>query len=75
MPSKAAQKPASASVKSSKKGVDRKATPKQPIPVPERLKRLFTSLVAQIDGGHLANAIKTCDKSANAMNLNLSEWC
>lgn len=29
----------------------------------ERLRRLFTSLCAQIDGGHLLNAIKTCDKS------------
>jgi len=35
---------------------------KQPLPLPERLKRLFTSLCAQIDGGHFQNAIKTCDK-------------
>ncbi|KAF7974660.1 hypothetical protein HWV62_11548 [Athelia sp. TMB] len=35
---------------------------KQPAPVPERLKRLFTSLCAQIDGGHFVNAVKTCDK-------------
>ncbi|PPQ97723.1 hypothetical protein CVT26_001913 [Gymnopilus dilepis] len=41
---------------------DHKATPKQPLPVPERLKRLFTSLCAQIDGGHFSNAVKTCDK-------------
>ncbi|KAF8058543.1 hypothetical protein FPV67DRAFT_1565451 [Lyophyllum atratum] len=40
----------------------RKSTPKQPLSVPERLKRLFTSLCAQIDGGHFNNAIKTCDK-------------
>ncbi|KAG6917253.1 hypothetical protein DXG01_003285 [Tephrocybe rancida] len=39
-----------------------KATPKQPLSIPERLKRLFTSLCAQIDGGHFANAVKTCDK-------------
>ncbi|KAI0333226.1 hypothetical protein GY45DRAFT_1245246 [Cubamyces sp. BRFM 1775] len=39
-----------------------KAAPKQPLPVADRLKRLFTSLCAQIDGGHFANAIKTCDK-------------
>jgi len=26
------------------------------------LKRLFTSLCAQIDGGHFSNAVKTCDK-------------
>ncbi|EMD32887.1 hypothetical protein CERSUDRAFT_57604 [Gelatoporia subvermispora B] len=36
--------------------------PKQPLPAPDRLRRLFTSLCAQIDGGHFANAIKTCDK-------------
>ncbi|KAJ3520443.1 hypothetical protein NMY22_g12755 [Coprinellus aureogranulatus] len=62
MPPKQAQKPASAPTNPSKKGPNRKATPKQPIPVPERLKRLFTSLCAQIDGGHFTNAIKTCDK-------------
>ncbi|KAH9888503.1 hypothetical protein C8Q73DRAFT_748267 [Cubamyces lactineus] len=39
-----------------------KAALKQPLPVADRLKRLFTSLCAQIDGGHFANAIKTCDK-------------
>ncbi|KAI0364817.1 hypothetical protein BV20DRAFT_814185 [Pilatotrama ljubarskyi] len=39
-----------------------KVAPKQPLPVADRLKRLFTSLCAQIDGGHFANAIKTCDK-------------
>ena len=41
----------------------RKAGPKPPLGVPERLSRLFTSLCAQIDGGHFNNAIKTCDKS------------
>ncbi|KAH9915348.1 hypothetical protein B0H21DRAFT_781920 [Amylocystis lapponica] len=36
---------------------------KKPPPTPvDRLKRLFTSLCAQIDGGHFANALKTCDK-------------
>ncbi|KAK2463030.1 hypothetical protein APHAL10511_004685 [Amanita phalloides] len=40
----------------------RKSGQKQPLPLPERLKRLFTSLCAQIDGGHFHNAIKTCDK-------------
>jgi signal recognition particle subunit SRP72 len=44
-------------------------TPKQPAPVSERLKRLFTSLCAQIDGGHFANAVKTCDKSTHAQQL------
>ncbi|RDB20581.1 hypothetical protein Hypma_012197 [Hypsizygus marmoreus] len=38
------------------------ARPKQPLSLPEILKRLFTSLCAQIDGGHFNNAIKTCDK-------------
>ncbi|KAH8088957.1 hypothetical protein BXZ70DRAFT_954983 [Cristinia sonorae] len=37
-------------------------TPKQPLPLPDRLKRLFTSLCAQIEGGHFTNAVKTCDK-------------
>ncbi|KAG6902282.1 hypothetical protein C0995_002214 [Termitomyces sp. Mi166 len=40
----------------------KKATPKQPLSTAERLRRLFTSLCAQIDGGHFGNAIKTCDK-------------
>ncbi|KAF9234824.1 hypothetical protein BU15DRAFT_52081 [Melanogaster broomeanus] len=35
---------------------------KQPVSLDERLKRLFTSLCAQIDGGHFTNAIKTCNK-------------
>ncbi|KIJ63486.1 hypothetical protein HYDPIDRAFT_29293 [Hydnomerulius pinastri MD-312] len=39
-----------------------KNQPKQPVPLEERLKRLFTSLCAQIDGGHFTNAIKTCNK-------------
>ncbi|KAF4620259.1 hypothetical protein D9613_001069 [Agrocybe pediades] len=41
---------------------DHKSTPKQPLSTQERLKRLFTSLCAQIDGGHFSNAVKTCDK-------------
>lgn len=40
------------------------AKPRAPVPVPEKLKRLFKSLCGQIDGGHLRNAVKTCDKSA-----------
>src|ERR1700722_14887590 len=39
------------------------STAKPSLPESERLKRLFTSLCAQIDGGHFKNAIKTCDKS------------
>ncbi|KAJ6529380.1 hypothetical protein B0H19DRAFT_1193826 [Mycena capillaripes] len=35
---------------------------KAPPSVPDQLKRLFTTLCAQIDGGHHPNAIKTCDK-------------
>ncbi|KAH7908266.1 hypothetical protein BJ138DRAFT_1103640 [Hygrophoropsis aurantiaca] len=40
----------------------RKLQPKQDVPISERLKRLFASLCAQIDGGHFTNAIKTCNK-------------
>ncbi|OCH91069.1 hypothetical protein OBBRIDRAFT_792683 [Obba rivulosa] len=65
MPSKAPAKPLATkqpgtSTTRSKDKTRRK--PKQPLPAPERLCRLFTSLCAQIDGGHFANAIKTCDK-------------
>ena len=49
-----------------KGGKNLKKTPKQPLSIPERLKRLFNSLCAQIDGGHFTNAIKTCDKSKQA---------
>jgi len=35
---------------------------KQPVSLQERLKRLFSSLCAQIEGGHFTNAIKTCNK-------------
>jgi len=43
----------------------KKKTPqKVPLSISERLKRLFTSLCAQIDGAHFTNASKTCDKSA-----------
>ncbi|KAF5317390.1 hypothetical protein D9611_003604 [Ephemerocybe angulata] len=62
MPPRAVQKPNSAPVNLAKKGPNRKAAPKQPIPPAERLRRLFTSLCAQIEGGHFANALKTCDK-------------
>jgi len=40
----------------------RKSPPKPPLSIPDQLKRLFTSLCAQIDGGHFKNAIRTCDK-------------
>ncbi|KAF5321017.1 hypothetical protein D9619_002062 [Psilocybe cf. subviscida] len=58
MPPKSASKPP---VKTTKWPTN-KAKPKQPLPTQEILKRLFTSLCAQIDGGHFANAVKTCDK-------------
>ncbi|CAE6388539.1 unnamed protein product [Rhizoctonia solani] len=38
------------------------AASKKPKPAEVRIKQLFGSLCAQIDGGHLANAIKTCYK-------------
>ncbi|KIM36789.1 hypothetical protein M413DRAFT_77826 [Hebeloma cylindrosporum] len=41
---------------------DHKTAPKQPLSTQERLKRLFTTLCAQIEGGHFSNAVKTCDK-------------
>lgn len=47
-------------------------TPKQPLPLPDRLKRLFTSLCAQVEGGHFSNAIKTCDKSMVSRIMQLS---
>jgi hypothetical protein len=40
----------------SKAKTARAKTPKEPLPPAERLKRLFTSLCAQIDGGHLERA-------------------
>ncbi|KDQ56463.1 hypothetical protein JAAARDRAFT_312486 [Jaapia argillacea MUCL 33604] len=43
-------------------GKNTQSQPKEPLTVSERLKRLFTSLCAQIDGGHFTNAVKTCDK-------------
>ena len=49
-----------------------KTTPRQPLGVQEGLKRLFTSLCAQIDGGHFSNALKTCDKSAVFISLKCS---
>lgn len=36
---------------------------KAPLSTTDRSQRLFTSLCAQIDGGHFRNAVKTCDKS------------
>ncbi|KAH7883446.1 hypothetical protein F5I97DRAFT_1939200 [Phlebopus sp. FC_14] len=39
-----------------------KNKPKSTVSLEERLRRLFTSLCAQIDGGHFTNAISTCNK-------------
>ena len=40
----------------------KKVLPKKEISLGDRVQRLFTSLCAQIDGGHFTNSIKTCDK-------------
>ena len=42
---------------------------KAPLSTTDRSQRLFTSLCAQIDGGHFKNAVKTCDKSMFAFRL------
>jgi hypothetical protein len=62
MPPKAT-KPAPAPQQSGLTKKRQKAAPKPPKPVEEQLKRYFNSLYAQIDGGHLKNAIKTTEKS------------
>jgi len=63
MPPKTAESEAVSSKKQPGRKISgRKPAVKQSLPPAERLKRLFTSLCAQIDGGHLSNAIKTCDK-------------
>lgn len=43
-------------------GKKKAVLPKKDISLGDRVQRLFTSLCAQIDGGHFTNAIKTCDK-------------
>lgn len=52
----------SASKSTGRKSSKKVPTTKQPLPVPEQIRRLFTSLCAQIDGAHFKNAVKTCDK-------------
>lgn len=47
----------------SKRKIKYKTTQKKEITPAAKLKRLFKSLCAQIDGGHFKNAVKTCDKS------------
>ncbi|EIN06645.1 hypothetical protein PUNSTDRAFT_90354 [Punctularia strigosozonata HHB-11173 SS5] len=61
-PSKAAAPPAASGQKKSRPGVTSKPKAKRPLSTEERLKKLFGSLCAQIDGGHFPNAIRTCDK-------------
>ena len=59
--------PASGRPASSKPATKSRVKQKQAKAAPtdaERLKRLFTSLCAQIDGGYFTNALKTCDKGA-----------
>ena len=58
-PSKAKAPAKGGPAKSKKKA----ATAKPPLSQPERIKKLFNSLVAQIADRHWKNAIKTCDKS------------
>ncbi|KAL1759015.1 hypothetical protein FB107DRAFT_258043, partial [Schizophyllum commune] len=57
-PSKAKAPAKGGPAKSKKKA----ATAKPPLSEPERIKKLFNSLVAQIADRHWKNAIKTCDK-------------
>ena len=45
------------------KGSKHQKSQKKTVKPEERIKRLFNSLCAQIDGGHFKNALKTCDKS------------
>lgn len=62
MAPKASIQVSSLTAKNKGKDSARKTVPKPPLSTQERLNRLFTSLCAQIDGGHFNNAIKTCDK-------------
>lgn len=64
MPPKSSTKPTKvATLPKQSKWANHKTTPKKPLTAQEQLKRLFTTLCAQIDGGHFSNAVKTCDKS------------
>lgn len=60
-------KPATGASKASGKGADkaqkRPKTVKPPRSTEEQLQGHFTSLCAQIEGGHFKNAVKTCDRS------------
>lgn len=54
--------PVNTSKNAQAKSRHRHATKKQLSPE-ERSRRLYKSLIAQIDGGYFKNALKTCDKS------------
>ncbi|EJD38683.1 hypothetical protein AURDEDRAFT_107687 [Auricularia subglabra TFB-10046 SS5] len=60
--STAAQPKSKAKSKPTGKGKPSTIKPKAPRSTEERLKRLFISLTAQIEGGHYKNAVKTCNK-------------
>ena len=59
--SRSSKKPVPTTAGIQKKGYKPKV--KAPLSTADRLQRLFTTLCAQIDGGHFKNAVKTCDKS------------
>ncbi|KDQ20132.1 hypothetical protein BOTBODRAFT_51471 [Botryobasidium botryosum FD-172 SS1] len=60
MPPKVTRKPAPTPTR--KSAPSKRAAPKAPRSIDDRLKRLFSSLSSQIDGSHFKNALKTCDK-------------
>ncbi|KAG1727674.1 uncharacterized protein EDB91DRAFT_1061031 [Suillus paluster] len=62
MPPKAAPAAKAGHASSKTPSKQRRSQKQQPAPLTDRLKRLFTSLCAQVDGGHFANAIRTCNK-------------
>lgn len=61
--SKQSKPSASNGAKSSSKSKP-KTSSKSPLSDEDRTKKHFKSLLAQIEGGHWKNALKTCDKSA-----------
>ncbi|KAL5531847.1 hypothetical protein ACEPAF_5410 [Sanghuangporus sanghuang] len=64
MPPKPKTQPASKTTKAKQPSKLKPKSPakKKEISPDEKLKRLFRSLSAQVDGGHFKNALKTCDK-------------
>ncbi|TDL22972.1 hypothetical protein BD410DRAFT_707133, partial [Rickenella mellea] len=55
-------KPPTSQAKQTQKHVQAKGAPKKLLSSEDKIKRLFSSLCAQIDGGYFKNALKTCDK-------------